>query len=326
MSDIEITIEAGTSQRLPVKGKRHERDIVVTAKGGKGTNKIAALANGTLYEITADDLAGATQIADYAFYRNPTINSLELSSGVATIGDYAFEYCSNLSSVNFHMLNSVKKIGAYAFAYCSNLTGIDIPFGVTSIGNSAFRDCSSLTSIDIPDSVTEIGTYTFCNCNLLEDITIPSGVTSIGNSAFSKCSKLTSITFIEDESAEPLELASSCFKDCTSLENVVLPSRIKSLYGQSSVFSGATSLTEVDCYCSNLGSSCFSSTSLNKLILRYDGVVTLTSISALNVAQHMTVYVKEKYADLYENKTNWSSLIAEGKITIETIESLEGTE
>ncbi len=56
---------------------------------------------------------------------------------------------------------SVKSIGGFAFNNCSNLTSVTIPSSVTSIGGSAFAYCSGLTSITIPASVTSIGNYAF---------------------------------------------------------------------------------------------------------------------------------------------------------------------
>ena len=127
--------------------------------------------------------------------------------------------------------NSVTSIGNYAFNNCSSLTSIEIPNSVASIGNSAFYNCSGLTkviindvaawckidfanllsnplyyahllylndveinSLIIPDNVTSIGDYTFYNCSNLTSVTIPNSVTSIGNSAFYGCTGLTSVT------------------------------------------------------------------------------------------------------------------------------------
>jgi len=90
--------------------------------------------------------------------------------------------------------NSVTSIGDWAFYYCSGLTSVTIPNSVTSIGNSAFSGCSGLQSIKIPNSVTSIGAWAFSDCTGLTSVTIPNSVTSIGNGAFAYCSGLTSVT------------------------------------------------------------------------------------------------------------------------------------
>jgi hypothetical protein len=56
----------------------------------------------------------------------------------------------------------VTSIGAYAFNSCTGLTSVTIPAGVTTIGGSAFMSCRSISSITIPASVTSIGSGAFC--------------------------------------------------------------------------------------------------------------------------------------------------------------------
>ena len=67
-------------------------------------------------------------------------------------------------------------IGNYAFYFCSSLTSIDIS-NATSIGDNAFDSCSSLTSIDISNA-TSIGDYAFYNCSSLKFIIIDSNTVS----------------------------------------------------------------------------------------------------------------------------------------------------
>jgi hypothetical protein len=53
--------------------------------------------------------------------------------------------------------NNVSSIGNSAFNGCSNLMCVAIPNIVTNIGDFAFSRCSMLMSITIPNSVTSIG-------------------------------------------------------------------------------------------------------------------------------------------------------------------------
>ncbi len=101
---------------------------------------------------------------------------------VSSIGDYALQNCSSITSVSIP--DSIASIGGYAFENCSGLTSIIIPDSVTSIGSYAFSGCSGLTSINIPRKVTSIASYTFKDCSGLTSIIIPDRVTFIGKYAF----------------------------------------------------------------------------------------------------------------------------------------------
>lgn len=74
---------------------------------------------------------------------------------------------SKLSSVK--LPQSLKTIGEMAFDGCSNLKEIEIPNGIETIGRTAFRNCA-LTSLVIPESVKSIADYAFNNCKHLMEV------------------------------------------------------------------------------------------------------------------------------------------------------------
>ena len=123
-----------------------------------------------------------TGIGDYAFESCTNLTSITIPNSVTSIGVYAFEDCASLKSITIP--DSVPLVGPGAFSNCTNLTSVTIQNGVMYIGNEAFANCTSLTGITIPDSVTWIGRYSFEGCTSLTSITIPKSVTSIGEEAF----------------------------------------------------------------------------------------------------------------------------------------------
>ena len=79
--------------------------------------------------------------------------------------------------------NSVTSIGNYAFDCCTSLTSVTIGNSVTDIGNCAFRYCYSLTSVTIGNSVTSIGNDAFYNCYKLVEVINHSGITITAGSS-----------------------------------------------------------------------------------------------------------------------------------------------
>lgn len=135
--------------------------------------------------------------------------------------------------------NGITRIGDYAFDYCTEVESITIPDSVTSIGTFAFNKCSKLESITIPDSVISIDSMAFGECRNLKTITIPDSVTSLGENAFFYCTNLTSVKLSNN-----LE----CIKDatfffCESLESVEIGNNVKSI--EFSAFSCCFKLKEV---------------------------------------------------------------------------------
>ena len=160
-----------------------------------------------------------------------------IEPGVTCIGNYAFFFCENMTSISIP--NTVTSIHDRSFDMCRSLISADIPNSVTYIGGGAFYCCVSLSSVNIPNSVTRIGDLAFYFCTSLTSITIPNSITSMGYSVFSFCTGLTSsvisdgITWIAD----------GLFSYCTSLTSVTIPNSVTSIYD--GAFAYCTSLTSI---------------------------------------------------------------------------------
>ncbi|MBR4537816.1 MAG: leucine-rich repeat domain-containing protein [Clostridia bacterium] len=209
-------------------------------------------------------ISGTGEMKDFDWNPPPwygkrsSVNTVEIHSGVTSIGRNAFSDCSSLTSVTIP--DSVTSIGDGAFSDCDSLTSVTIGNSVTSIGEFAFWRCSSLTSVTIPNSVTSIGGCAFeatpwlqslgdfaiVNHILLRyqgsetDVTIPNSVTSIGSYAFSGCSSLTNVTIPDSVTS----IGGTAFYNCRSLTSVTIPNSVTSI--GDSAFDGCSSLTSVN--------------------------------------------------------------------------------
>ena len=148
----------------------------------------------------------------FSNYR-PQIEKVIIGDGVTSIGDYAFSWWENLSSIEIS--NTVTSIGDYAFLGCSSLTSIKIPDGVKSIPDHAFSGCKALSSALIPESVIAIGKYAFYGCKSLTSFKISASMDSIGSGAFSECTGLLSIEIYNMNSIDY-----GAFSGCDNLEKV----------------------------------------------------------------------------------------------------------
>ena len=143
-----------------------------------------------------------TSIGEYAFDGCSGLTSVTIPQSVINIEDGPFIACINLKTINVDADNPnycsmdgvlFNKDKTQLIQYPGGKQGAySIPNSVTSINDFSFP-YSVLTSIDIPNSVTSIGESTFYGCKNLTSVTIPNSVTSIGDNAFTACINLTSV-------------------------------------------------------------------------------------------------------------------------------------
>ena len=177
--------------------------------------------NGIDYETFDDGTAGvATQDGFFVGKTKgdiiipQTIKVGRSSYSVTSIGDRAFQFCINLTSIVIP--DGVTKIGLGAFNACYKLKGISIPESVTFMGDGVFGSCLELTNVIIPNCVKTIEKYTFAHCESLTYIVIPNGVTKIGFGAFQGCKSLESIVIPESVVA----IENAAFNNCESLKEI----------------------------------------------------------------------------------------------------------
>ena len=163
-------------------------------KAGTLPNKIAI---SEMYKITNLKIVGEINGTDWNMIREMAgrnyqesstegnLSVLDLSEAkIVAGGDYY--YYDNL--FNNKVYTSNDEIGEYAFAYCSGLTSLTLPVGITSIGEFAFSGCSGLTSLTLPAGITSIGEYAFSYCSGLTSIYVyAEKVPRIGRYAFEGC-------------------------------------------------------------------------------------------------------------------------------------------
>lgn len=170
------------------------------------------------YFHTLDIPNSVDTIGPQAFGDCPLLESIRLSSSLATISDNMFSRCTRLSSVEIP--GSVNTIGISAFKGCRGLKTIALPASVTAIKDSAFIFCDSLVAISLPRLTKTVGIKAFQGCRSLKSISIPASVTSIGDNAFQACSSLEELTI--PNSVTDVEFTFNSFSGCTALKRLYL--------------------------------------------------------------------------------------------------------
>lgn len=65
---------------------------------------------------------------------------------------------------------TVTAVGDYAFRYCTGLTSVVLSDGIASVGNSAFYSCTGIVELTLPASMTSLGNGAFSLLGSLSDV------------------------------------------------------------------------------------------------------------------------------------------------------------
>lgn len=106
--------------------------------------------------------------------------SVELSSGLTTIGNFAFSG-SKFKSIAFP--ETLTTIGMSAFSN-SALESVTLPDSVTTLGKGAFSNSVDLKALRLSSGLTAVPQSAF-TMTAIEELTVPEGVTTIDKGAFS---------------------------------------------------------------------------------------------------------------------------------------------
>lgn len=212
--------------------------------------------NNTAYSSVGGVLFNKAKTELIQFPQAKTQSTYIVPDSVVRVNDYAFNECTNLTSVT--MGNGVTYIGSHSFFDCTNLENVTIPNSVTRIEDCVFENCENLTAINvgtnnteycsadgvlfnkekteliqfpqakvqsvytIPDSVLCINDYAFNNCNSLTGITIPDSVTTIGNRAFYGCRNLVDVLIGNGV----ITIGDWAFCNCESIKSITIPDSV----------------------------------------------------------------------------------------------------
>ena len=187
-----------------------------------------------------------SSIGIHAFFQSQ-ITIVTIPNSVTKIGDGAFSYCNNLTSIivandnpHYCSVNGAlldKQQTTFIKCPCGVKGSYIIPTGVESIEQEAFSHCLGITSITIPNSVTSIAIGAFTGCKSLTSIIVASNnpnYSAIDGILFNK--QLTTLIQYPNGKQGTYSIPNSvtniehyAFGDCSGLTSVFIPDGVTSI-------------------------------------------------------------------------------------------------
>ncbi len=185
---------------------------------------------------------------------NTTLTSVSIPNTMEEIGENAFKQCTALSTLRFAPGSKLKTIGKYAFQGCSSITSLTIPDGLKNIGDGAFCGLKNLKYLTMSgevdgsgwidwwsiDTLTLTGTYVMGRAPADKDgyiwydtlpgrnarkVILSEGITSIDDYAFNRCQNLEQLVLPTSLQT----IGAYAFYYCDSLEQLALPAGLRTI-------------------------------------------------------------------------------------------------
>lgn len=164
---------------------------------------------------------GITEIGQFAFARS-TLKKIEIPEGVTDIGYGAFYHCDSLESVS--LPDSVMNVEPKAFGYTAmmeNFKNDGTAFLVNGGVLLAYNDSDS--QVFVPGGIRVIAAEVFAGHEEIESIRLPDSVIVIGEAAFEGCTGLRQVNL----GAGVEQIKDRAFAGCTGLEAIKLPASVQ---------------------------------------------------------------------------------------------------
>lgn len=224
---------------------------------------------GSCSSLTSVDLSHVTQLGKNAFGGCYKVETIKFNDSLTEIPTGAFSLCYALKELN--LPRAVTKIGNQAFENCYSLTGLTLHEGIDTIGSGAFSDHRYIERLEIPSTMRYIGEgafsanspYYFSEPQVREDPEYAfsqlanwtpenNGISSltevVNHSANLDCYGsifMNNLKLKKFTSDYPLFMIyASMFRNCISLEEIVLPKDSKITIVDDYAFANCISLKE----------------------------------------------------------------------------------
>ena len=183
---VSIGKSAFSGDQLYMYGDENQNSYALTEDGQMVYKYYAA-------KLVSIDLSAAESLGDHAFLYCKQLTSVKLGDQITEIPTMAFYECEKLSNIN---LSNIVTIKTNAFVSTA-LTEVSLPC-VELIEKYAFVYCDALTKVTLNANGTEIEEGAFAYCSVLSEIEQDAAITAVGPYAFA----YTAITSIDLTSAK----------------------------------------------------------------------------------------------------------------------------